>query len=360
MRRDVVSIALLVGVVLAAPLQAPSPYMLVTPGGAYDIGSRVRLPDEQRREMGRLAFTAVYELDSTWLDVFRARARDELESVGADGLRDWLRDAPAEVVPAAEIRPPGTSQQQVNETNKRLIDESKPVAAVVGLRAAGYDVAITGQGAEVESLLPGLPAQGVLRVGDIIVAVDGQPTPTVTDLQEAIRRRAVGQEVRLTIRRDGQEQEVVVGTRESPTEPGRPLIGVTISTYLFDVRLPFPVDVESDNVGGPSAGFMFALGILDAVTEGDLTRGYYVAGTGTIGPDGSVGPVGGAAEKAVAAEEDGARIFLVPRANVDDARRWVHNLRVVPVDRLDDAVAFLCGLDPAPDTPAELPKPCPA
>jgi PDZ domain-containing protein len=220
-------------------------------------------------------------------------------------------------------------------------------------------VAITGQGAEVESLLQGMPAQSVLKVGDIIVAVDGQPTPTTSDLQDAIRRRAPGQEARLTIRRDGQEQEVVVGTRESPTEPGRPLIGITISTYLFDVRLPFPVDVESDNVGGPSAGFMFALGILDAVTQGDLTRGYYVAGTGTISQDGSVGPVGGAAEKAVAAEEDGAKIFLVPRANADEARRWVHNLRVVPVDRMDDAVRFLCGLEPAPGATApEPPKPC--
>jgi PDZ domain-containing protein len=359
MRRDVVSIVFLVGVVLAAPLEAPSPYMLVTPGGTYDIGSRLRVPDDQRRDMGRMAFTAVYELDSTWLDVLRARARDELGSGGPDGVRDWLRESPAEIVPAVDIRPPGTTQQQVNETNKRLIDESKPVAAVVGLRAAGYDVAITGQGAEVQSLLDGMPAQSVLRVGDIIVAVDGQPTPTTSDLQDAVRRHAVGQDVRLTIRRDGQDQEVVVGTRESPTEPGRPLIGVSISTYLFDVRLPFPVDVESDNVGGPSAGFMFALGILDAVTEGDLTRGNYVAGTGTISQDGSVGPVGGAAEKAVAAEEDGAQIFLVPRANLDEARRWVHSLQVVPVDRLDDAVRFLCGLQPATGAvSAEPPKPC--
>jgi PDZ domain-containing protein len=329
--------------------------MLVTPGGTYDIGSRLSLPDDERRQMGRLAFTAVYELDSTWLDVFRARARDELD---ATSLRDWLRDAPAEVVPAADIRPPGVSQQQVNETNKRLIDESKPVAAVVGLRAAGYDVSITGQGAEVQSLLDGLPAASVLRVGDIIVAVDGQPTPTTVDLQNAIRRRAVGQEVRLTIRRDGQDQDMVVGTRASPSEPGRPLIGVTVSTYLFDVKLPFPVDVESDNVGGPSAGFMFALGILDAVTEGDLTRGYYVAGTGTINQDGTVGPVGGAAEKAVAAEDDGASIFLVPKENFDDARRWVRNLQVVPVERLDDAVAFLCGLSPAPGVPTTPPQPC--
>jgi len=301
------------------------------------------VPDEDRKPVGRMAFTAVYELDSTWADLLRARLRDE----------------PVELVPAVEVRPPGTSQEQVNQTNKRLIDESKPVAAVVGLRAAGFDVAITGQGAEVQSLLDGMPAQRVLRQGDIIVAVDGQPTATTAALQDAIRRHHVGDSVGLSIVRDGTQQDVEVATGESLTEPGRPIIGVTISTYLFDVKLPFPVDVESDNVGGPSAGFMFALGILDAVTEGDLTRGYYVAGTGTINQDGTVGPIGGASEKAVAAEQDGAQIFLVPRDNLDDARRWVHHLQVVPVDRLDDAVKFLCGLEPLPSAASpETPPVC--
>jgi PDZ domain-containing protein len=137
---------------------------------------------------------------------------------------------------------------------------------------------------------------------------------------------------------------------------------VTISTYLFDLRLPFPVDIASDNVGGPSAGFMFALGILDAVTDGDLTRGYFVAGTGTISADGVVGPIGGAAEKAIAAEHDGAQVFLVPRANADDARRWVHNIQVVPIQRFDDAVQFLCGLEPRTQTAASpvAPTPCAA
>jgi Lon-like protease len=343
MLRDVLGISLLVSVLLVTPLRAPSPYLLITPGGAYDIGSRVKLPDEDRKPMGHMAFTAVYELDSTWADLLRARLRDE----------------PVEMVPVVDVRPPGTSQEQVNQTNKRLIDESKPVAAVVGLRAAGYDVAISGQGAEVESLLEGMPAHELLRLGDIIVAVDGQPTPTTAALQDAIRRRRVGDPVTLTVLRDGQQIDVVVGTRESPTDRGRPIVGITISTYLFDVKLPFPVDVESDNVGGPSAGFMFALGILDAVTDGDLTRGYYVAGTGTISQDGTVGPVGGVSEKAVAAEQDGAQIFLVPRDNYDDARRWVHRLQVVPVDRLDDAVRYLCGLEPRADlSVVETPTPC--
>jgi len=340
--RDVLSIALLVGVLVVAPLGATSPYFLITPGGAYDIGLRVRVPEEQRKPMGHMAFTAVYEQEANWGDVARARLAGQ-----------------AEIVPAVDVRPPGTTQEQVNQTNKRLIDESKPVAAVVALRAAGYNVDITGQGAEVESILQGMPADGVLQVGDIITAVDGQPIDTTNALIERVRRHQVGDQVTLRIRRDGQDQDVVLGTKTSPTEPGRPIVGVAVSTYLFEVRMPFPVDIESDNVGGRSAGFLFALGILDAVTDGDLTRGYYVAGTGTIAADGTVGAVGGAAEKALAAELDGAQIFLVPKDDSAEAGRWVHKIQIVPIERFDDAIAVLCALQPLPTEAApDPPTPC--
>src|SRR5439155_2201134 len=285
------------------------------------------VPDERRKAMGRMAFTAVYEQEANWGDVARARV------VGR-----------AEVVPAVDVRPPGTTQEQVNQTNKRLIDESKPVAAAVALRAAGYSVDITGQGAEVQSILHGMPADGVLQVGDIITAVDGQAVDTTSALIDSIRRHQVGDQVTLTIRREAQDQDVVITTKSSPTEPGRPIVGVTISTYLFEVRMPFPVDIESDNVGGPSAGFMFALGILDALTDGDLTRGYYVAGTGTIDADGTVGAVGGAAEKALAAEQDGAQVFLVPKDDFQEAGRWVRRIQVQPIERFEDAIRVLCAL----------------
>jgi PDZ domain-containing protein len=340
--RDVLSIAVLVGVLVFAPLGATSPYFLITPGGAYDIGSRLHVPDAQRKPMGHLAFTAVYEQEANWGDVARARLAGQ-----------------AEIVPAVDVRPPGTTQEEVNQTNKRLIDESKPVAAVVALRAAGYTVDISGQGAEVESILPGMPADGVLRVGDIITAVDGQPIETTNALVERVRRHQVGDQVTLRIRRDGQDEDVVLGTKTSPTEPGRPIVGVTVSTYLFEVHMPFAVDIDSDNVGGPSAGFLFALGILDAVTDGDLTRGYYVAGTGTIAADGTVGAVGGAAEKALAAEQDGAQLFLVPKDDSDEAKRWAHKIQIVPIERFDDAVRALCALQPLPTVASpETPTPC--
>jgi PDZ domain-containing protein len=325
--RDLVSISALVGVLVVAPLGGPSPYFLITPGGTYDIGSRLRVPDEHRKPMGRMAFTAVYEQEANWGEVAHARVAGQ-----------------AEIVPAVAIRPPGTTQEQVNETNKRLIDESKPVAAVV---------------AQVESIIDGYPAQGVLQVGDVIVAVDGQPIETTNTLIQAITRHHAGDHVTLDVHRGDVTQTLDLSTKESPSEPGRAIVGITVSTYLFDVRMPFPVDIESDNVGGPSAGFMFALGILDAVTDGDLTRGYFVAGTGTIAQDGTVGAVGGAAEKALAAQQDGAQVFVVPKDDAEEARRWVRDLQVVPVERFEDAIQALCALSPLPSAAsAELPTPC--
>ncbi|MBV9545601.1 MAG: PDZ domain-containing protein [Chloroflexi bacterium] len=342
MVRDVFSIAFLVGVLVLAPLGATSPYFLITPGGSFDVNTRVSVPDEVRKPAGRMAFTAVFEQEASWGEIAHAKVF---------GQADW--------VPAAQVRPPGVTQQQVNEMNQRLIDESKPVAAVVALRAAGYDVEITGQGAQVDSIIDGTPAQGVLQAGDVIVAVDGQPVDTTNALIEDVRRHAVGDMVRLTVQRSGQQLDVQVGTRASPTEPGRPILGVTVSTYAYDVRLPFPVDVQSDNVGGPSAGLMFALGILDAVTDGDLTRGYFVAGTGTLAADGTVGPIGGAAEKALAAEQEGAQVFIVPKDNSEEAHRWVRSLEIVPVGTFDDAVHALCGLSPLPTAASpDPPTPC--
>lgn len=339
--RHIFGIALLLGVLLAAPLGAPSAYYAITPGGAYQIGPRLKIGDDHRRQMGRSAFTAVYAQPATWLEVARVKAFGQ-----------------AELVPADDVRPPGTSQQQVNETNKRLIDESKPVAAIVGLRAAGFDAGVTGHGAQVESVLPGSPADGVLQKDDVIVAVDDQPIETTATLIGRVRAVGVGDELRLTVARGDQPQEVALRTMSSPTEPGRPIIGVTISTYQFDVKLPFPVEVDTADVGGPSAGLMLALGILDAVTDGDLMRGYYVAGTGTIADDGTVGPISGTAEKVVAAEKDGAQIFLVPRANYDDAQKWKTSLRIEPVDRFEDAVRFLCTVEPAANAAPDPPAPC--
>lgn len=327
---------------LAAAFTAlPSGYYVITPGGSYEVGPRLRIPDERRQEIGRLAFTAVSAEDGSWAEVVGARF-----------------NSAAEIVPVDQVRPRGISREDLSRLNRRLIEESKSVASVVAMRAAGYDVAITGQGAEVAEVLAGMPAEGILRQGDVIVAVDDQPVQTAVEVVEATRRRQVGDQVRFGIVRDGQRQDVMVGTRSSATEPGRPVVGTAISTRLFDVALPFPIEIDTQNIGGSSAGLMFALGILDAVTDGVLTRGHAVAGTGTIAVDGTVGPIGGATQKVISAERDGAELFLVPRENYEDARRHARAIRVVPIDRFAEAVRLLCDLEPLPDTSPTPPPPC--
>ena len=340
--RHVVAIGMLLGLVLVAPLGGPSTYAVVTPADAYEIGPRLRVPPDRQQEMGRMAFTAVYAQPATWPEVARARVFGD-----------------AEIEPIVQVQPPGVTQQQVNDTNRRLIDESKPVAAVVGLQAAGFDARIVGHGARVESVLPDTPAEGNLQDGDVITAVDDQPVGTTSDLIDAVRRHSVGETLALSYLRDGQPNSKLLATAASPSNPNQPLIGVTISTEGFDVQLPFPVDIDSGDVGGSSAGLMFALGVLDSVTPGDLTRGHYIAGTGTIAPDGTVGPVSGAAEKVVAATRAGADVFLVPRANYAEAQTWPTSMTIVPVDQFQDAVGYLCQLAPAAGASPTPPAPCP-
>ena len=339
-----VPLMLLLAALLGAAVGLPSGHFILRPGGSYEVGTRLTIPAESRREMGELAFTAVSAGPGSWADVVMA----------------WL-DPAAETVPVEQIRPRGVSQREFSEVNRRLIDESKLVAAVVGLRAAGYDARTTGQGARVADVLVGMPAEGVLQAGDVIVAVDGQPTDTAVAVIEATRRHAVGDEVALTIVRDGQPQDVTVGTRSAIDEPGRPVVGVAIATEGFDAVLPFPVEIATDGVGGASAGLMFSLGVFDGVTDGVLTRGHSVAGTGTIAENGTVGPIGGAALKVVAADRDGADVFLVPRENYEEARSAASSVQVIPVDRFEDAVTALCGLAPTGDSAdSPVPPPCTA
>jgi PDZ domain-containing protein len=320
-----------------------SRFYALSPGGGYEIESRLSVPPEQRREMGRLLFTAVAFHRADWKDVLAAQL-----------------GRPTELIPLERIRPHGMSSGEMRQINERLIDESKKVAALVALRAAGYEVGISGQGATVHATIPGAPAEGVLAPGDTIVAVDDQPIQTAIEAIEAIRRHRIGDEVRLTITRDGERRQVTLGTTASPEEPGRPAIGAAISTEAFDVQLPFPVEIDTENIGGASAGLMFALGILDSVTDGQLTKGHTIAGTGTISADGSVGPIGGAGLKVIAAENAGADTFFVPREDYEEARGRARTVTVVPVDRFADAVRYLCDLSPTAGTPPTPPAPCSA
>ncbi len=194
----------------------------------------------------------------------------------------------------------------------------------------------------------GSPADGALAVRDLIRKVNGTPLSddigkASEELRTAIKATPPGQQVSLTVLRDGKEVDVSVTPEErtadlfgAVTVTGSPQIGIFLGQGFI---LPFPVTVTIDpRIGGPSAGLMFSLAIYDTLTPGSLTGGGRVAGTGEIAPDGTVGAIGGIQQKIVGAREAGAQLFLVPADNCDDAK-GAHNgdMRLVRVDTFDTA-----------------------
>jgi PDZ domain-containing protein len=228
----------------------------------------------------------------------------------------------------------------------QMMDESKVAAKVVALRAAGYDVKITGQGAEVQDVQETSKARDILQPKDVIVAVDGQPVSTSTDLIALIQAHRPGETAQMTVKRGDQSLTLTVPLGESPDEPGRARIGIAVLTHLYQYELPREVDLQTKNIGGNSAGLMFALGIYDAVSPEDITKGHKIAGTGTISTDGKVGAIGGAKYKVRAAEKAHAELFLVPADNFAEASRAARHIRVVSVASFQDALDVLAALPP--------------
>ncbi|MBC8363618.1 MAG: PDZ domain-containing protein [Actinobacteria bacterium] len=236
------------------------------------------------------------------------------------------------------------SRDENTAFNLELMQVSKSTAVAVAFRHLGIDpYEATGVGmAGVEG-----PAQGLLTTDDVIVAVDGQAVLTADALVEEIRGRSPGQVVSLGVESiDGASSrtvEVALGARADDLTTA--FLGVRVQTRWEDVEdLPIDVRIETGRVGGNSAGLALTLAILDLVTPGEMTGGLDVATTGTIGFDGSVGPIGGVVQKTIAARDAGVDLFLVPANEYEAASRHAGDLRVEPVATLEDALVVLAEL----------------
>jgi len=193
----------------------------------------------------------------------------------------------------------------------------------------------------------GFPAYGVLKAGDVITAVDGQPVTGQASLSKLIDAHPAGRTLTMTITRDGQSHQVQVGTRQSG---GHPVMGVQIAE---EYKFPFQVTISVGDIGGPSAGMMFSLGIIDKLTKLDLTAGRFIAGTGEIEANGKVDPIGGIQQKMIGARNAGATIFLTPAANCADTKGAVPaGLRLVKVSTLNQAVTYLQALKTGQPVPS--------
>jgi PDZ domain-containing protein len=317
--------ALVAFVVLVGALQVTIPYYALAPGTARQVNDLIRVPkDRSFPPEGEVLLSTISLRQVSALEAFLG----------------WL-DPDTDVLPEDEVLG-DTPRSQFTKQNLQLMDTSKQVAVVVALRRLGYPVAEHGKGAQITHIDPGSPADGRLVQGEVVTGVDSKPTSLSQEVVEGIRAHAPGQAVRLDVEGiDGatRTEEIMLGRHPERTEG---FLGVVLHTKGQSFDFPFEVNIDSGTIGGPSAGLAFTLGILDALSMGELTGGKKVAATGTIEIDGSVGNVGGVVQKTAAVKAAGAQIFLVPSDEYEEAKAHSgRSLEVVKVGSLDDAIAAL-------------------
>jgi Lon-like protease len=249
----------------------------------------------------------------------------------------------ASLVPADAVNPTGLSEGDRRRASLQMMSRSQRLAAAVALREAGYRVRVTQQGAFVVQVLSGTPAAGVLRPSDVIVEIDGVAVETLAKLRSLLAGRKPGDRISLRVRREGKPLRVALTLGADPSDKERAVMGVLVE-QAANIRLPLKVEIDTGNVGGPSAGLAMALGLLEKLGR-EVDHGRRVAATGEIGIDGSVGPVGGIKQKTIGAREAGIQLFLVPAGdNAREATRYAGSMRVAPVRSFQQALQALATL----------------
>ena len=304
----------------------PSRDYLYVPNTASPVAAKVKVEGEKPAAQGKGAiyFVDVSVRQATW----------------AERLVPFLRPDGATLVPREQVVPKGSSFEDRHEEGLREMARSEKVAAAVALKQAGYKVTATPRGAFVEAVAADAPAAAELDSGDVIVGSRGRTIQTPEQLRRSLTGVRPGDDVVLRVRRNGTVETVTVRTVESPSEPGRAIIGIRVS-QAADIKLPLKVDIDLGAVGGPSAGLPFALDVLQELGT-NVDHGRRVVATGEIALDGTVGPIGGVKQKTFGARRAGADVFLVPAGeNAAEARRYAGNLRIIAVESFQQALSVL-------------------
>lgn len=221
--------------------------------------------------------------------------------------------------------------------NDLLMRDSQDTAKDVALTRLGYPVTHLGDQVVIADVACGGPSDHHLQLGDLVTAVDGHPVSQASDVRPLVLAHRPGDTIHLTVRRGGTTLTVAVRAGHNGNGAYLGILTQTLGSWKF----PFPITIDTQRVSGPSAGLAFTLAVIDDLTPGDLTGGHRVAVTGTIQPDGTIGPVGGVAQKAITAERNGATALIVPVDEAKDARAHAGHLRVFSVRTINDALAAL-------------------
>ncbi|MFF2041196.1 PDZ domain-containing protein [Kitasatospora sp. NPDC058170] len=327
------------------------PYTEMSPGPTYNtLGMQDKTGKPVISITGHESYPTSGHLNMTTVQVTGAKYEPSLVSA----VVGWLR-GDVLVVPHDNVYPKGQTDEQAKRQNAEEFASSEDSARTAALTQLGIPV-----GAEliVKSVAAGAPAEGRLHAGDQIVAVGGTPVTTPEDVANAVTKHKPGEPVVFTVvprvkdangakadpasRTDVTVVTMRAGDADPTLKPDRAdsaMVGIVAGirhTY------PFQIDIGLQDVGGPSAGLMFSLGIIDKLTPEDLTAGKFVAGTGTITDDGKVGPIGGISMKLIAARDAGAEYFFTPAANCAEASKDTPSgLTLIKAETLDGALKSL-------------------
>ncbi|HJV44134.1 MAG TPA: SepM family pheromone-processing serine protease [Bacillota bacterium] len=325
-------------------LNIPVPYYIERPGSAIPLAPMVEVEGGFHDEKGSLNMTTV---------------RMGPASIGR--YLYALVDPNSELVHSEYIHSPHESNEQYTQRQLEVMKASQDTAKVVAFQKAGYQFPIQNNGAMVMQLLPGYAAEQVLKIGDIIVEVEEKEIHTATELVEALKGRSEGDKVKIEYLREGKKESATLEMKLLPgeTQEGKKKAGIGIASPVTHRQfiLPKNVIIKSEDIGGPSAGLMFTLEMINQLTQEDITKGYHIAGTGTINEDGTIGPIGGITHKIVAAQEQGAEIFLAPATSIEGEKSNYEeavekeksaglSIKLVPVKNVDDALNYLKTLTP--------------
>ncbi|MDJ0355552.1 PDZ domain-containing protein [Paenarthrobacter sp. PH39-S1] len=332
--RDGRFITMIVSGVLAVALcivalSLPVPYVIESPGPTFNtLGKDSGKPVIQ--VSGHQTFPADGQLDLVTVSV-SGGPNSNVNVVEA--YRAWL-DSSRSVIPEELLYPPGTSQQEISSQNAVAMTTSQEDATAAALTQLKipFDTTLA-----VAAIPEGSASQGQLEPGDVLVSIDGTPITYIKVIQDALAG-GNGKAISMEVRRGSDLLTKTIIPQKSTA--GKYLLGIALQNNF---KFPFDVNISLSNVGGPSAGMMFALGIIDTVTSGDLTGGKHFAGTGTIDPAGNVGAIGGIAQKMIGARQSGATVFLAPAANcgevVGHVPAGLQVVRVATLQQAEDAVA---------------------
>ncbi|AMW98326.1 SepM family pheromone-processing serine protease [Rummeliibacillus stabekisii] len=320
----------------------PLPYYIMQPGGAYDLDQYVKVDNADQKGKGKLNMMTVSMAVATPFTYAAAYADDE---------KDILKED--------EVRSPNESDKDYNNRQIKLMTDSQFNAKYIAFKKTGLDYKIVYNGVYVYYVVKNGAADGILETADEVTGIDRLKIHKHQQLVDYLTTKESGDTVTIKIKRDGKNMKKKVVLKAIPGTKGKVGLGITFADNT-SIKTDPEVKIQAEDIGGPSAGLMFTLEIIDQLTKGDLTKGYNIAGTGEMLATGEVGRIGGIEKKVIAADDAGVEIFFAPNDTLPEvvkkkypdilpnyqealkqAKKIGTKMKIVPVKNVNDALDYL-------------------